>query len=883
MREWLTRADQQWPLTGRIEELDLLRGSVSAGPVVVGGGAGVGKTRLTSEWAREIEGPVVSVTATATAASIPFGAFARWVPPELASGGDRLTILLAVCDAIERSARTVVVDDAHLLDEASAAVALALAEEHRVALIATVRTGEALPDAISALWREGLGTRLDLLPLSQIEVDRLVVGRLGSRVDPLVRRRAWDLSSGNPMFVRELVDGAVADGALRLVEGTWRWDDDARPPRRLVEVVEHRLASVDPADRRLLELLARGEPLQVALLASLDDGDRLDGLARAGLVAPTAGDPEAIVLAHPLYGEVLRATTPRLTDRRNCAALIRAASEHPEGAGIDPVRVGLWAVEGQVAEVDAEVLLDAAVRAVALRDDGLGLRLAEAAEGAGAGSRARLLEARCLAELGRDAEHAEVLAGLDHDPDPAVRSESASMRAFHELWAGNGLTAGRRVLVEALATTEPPHDAMLASSAATFALYDLDLAASIDLATSLRDSAETPDARLHGIVLAAAAAALDGQPEPAEQLVAERFGEVLAVAPTDPVPPAWTAISLCWSRLWTGRVDEAHAFFTAILDGLALTEQRAFRALPLLVVGRLEVDQGKVALGAEKIADAVDLLGDDSRYWFGRPTMALAELSAALGQLGDADGARKALADARSRDHVDSPYLRHHLLRAEAWTAAARGESSRARSLARDVVALGREHEATMIELVGLTDATRLGDPEAAAPRLEELRDERPLLVSVAAWSRFARGLANGDGEELDAASVDLEQAGYRLAAAEASFQAIRNHGRLGLRRREAAAADRSATLGDWCGVTATPLLTSGEVRSLGADLTAREREIAHLVVAGRTNREIASTLGVSVRTVNSHLNHAYTKLGTSERGDLARLLGRANGDGAPA
>lgn len=877
MRERLTRAEVQWPLTGRIEELELLRRSVSSGPVVVGGGAGVGKTRLASDWARAAASPVVSVTATAATASIPFGAFARWVPPELASSGDRLTILLAVSDAIERSASTVVVDDAHLLDDASAAVVLKLAEEHEVALVATVRTGEPLPDAISALWREGLGTRLDLLPLSQGEVDRLVVGRLGSRVDPLVRRRTWDLTSGNPMFVRELIDGAIADGTLRLVGDTWRWDDDARPPRRLVELVEHRLGSVDPSDHHLLELLARGEPLHLRLLAALDDSERLDRLARDGLVAAAPGDPEMVVLAHPLYGEVLRATTPRTTDRRNCATLIRAAAAHPGAAGIDPVRIGVWAVEGEVEDVDAELLLDAAVRAVALRDDGLGLRLAEAADRAGAGSRATLLVARCLAEMGRDEEHAQVIALLDHDPDAGVRAEAASMRAFQALWAGTGLTEARHVLDAALTTTDSPHDAPLTSAAATFALYDLDLAAVSGLCDA--GPAAAPEARLHGIVLSAAADALDGRPEPAEHVVSELLGEVLAAAPTDPVPPAWTATSLFWARLLTGRVDETHTFFSAVLDGLALTEQRAFRALPLLLLGRIEIDQGRVELGAEKVADAIDLLGDDSRYWFGRPTMALAELSAAYGQLGDAERAGSALADARSRDHVDAPYVRHHLLRAEAWTAAASGRSSRARDLSLELVELGRQHGATTIELIGLADAARLGGPEVAAPRLEALQAERPLLATVAAWARFARGLANRDGEELDAASVDLERSGLRLAAAEASSQAVRHHARVGLRRREAAAADRAATLCAWCGPVATPLLTGGEARLVGSDLTTREREIAHLVVEGCTNREIASMLGVSVRTVNSHLNHAYTKLGTSERGDLARFLGRAGGE----
>ena len=52
--------------------------------------------------------------------------------------------------------------------------------------------------------------------------------------------------------------------------------------------------------------------------------------------------------------------------------------------------------------------------------------------------------------------------------------------------------------------------------------------------------------------------------------------------------------------------------------------------------------------------------------------------------------------------------------------------------------------------------------------------------------------------------------------------------------------------------------------------LTARERQIARLAALGCTTRDIASQLNVSVRTIDSHLAHAYTKLGVKSRRDLA-------------
>jgi DNA-binding CsgD family transcriptional regulator len=48
---------------------------------------------------------------------------------------------------------------------------------------------------------------------------------------------------------------------------------------------------------------------------------------------------------------------------------------------------------------------------------------------------------------------------------------------------------------------------------------------------------------------------------------------------------------------------------------------------------------------------------------------------------------------------------------------------------------------------------------------------------------------------------------------------------------------------------------------------------VARLAATGRTNREIAETLFLSVRTVETHLSHAYHKLGARSRTELAPVL----------
>jgi ATP/maltotriose-dependent transcriptional regulator MalT len=60
-----------------------------------------------------------------------------------------------------------------------------------------------------------------------------------------------------------------------------------------------------------------------------------------------------------------------------------------------------------------------------------------------------------------------------------------------------------------------------------------------------------------------------------------------------------------------------------------------------------------------------------------------------------------------------------------------------------------------------------------------------------------------------------------------------------------------------------------------GAPLTTREREIAALVAAGRSNREVAEELVLSSRTIEAHLRNIYAKLGVRSRVELASAVGR--------
>ena len=66
------------------------------------------------------------------------------------------------------------------------------------------------------------------------------------------------------------------------------------------------------------------------------------------------------------------------------------------------------------------------------------------------------------------------------------------------------------------------------------------------------------------------------------------------------------------------------------------------------------------------------------------------------------------------------------------------------------------------------------------------------------------------------------------------------------------------------------PQAAAARVDSAGGSLTPREREIVALVATGRTNRQIADTLVLSGRTVETHVRNILGKLELSSRAQIA-------------
>ena len=139
------------------------------------------------------------------------------------------------------------IDDAHLLDDGSAALAHHLAATGTAFVLVTIRTGETAPDPIVALWKDGLAVRLELQPLSGAEAAGLLSEVLGGQVDTATAHRLWDQSGGNALFLRELViSGLRAGHAPASAAACGSAGHRGRPGPRLTELIDARLGTLSP-------------------------------------------------------------------------------------------------------------------------------------------------------------------------------------------------------------------------------------------------------------------------------------------------------------------------------------------------------------------------------------------------------------------------------------------------------------------------------------------------------------------------------------------------------------------------------------------------------------------------------------------------------------
>jgi DNA-binding CsgD family transcriptional regulator len=862
--------NRSWPLVGREDTVLLIRRTLAERrAVVVTGAAGVGKTRLMTEAAESAPGRVLAwVKATTSATAIPFGAATELLPDagsEPAIG--RAATIRRIVDHVRRlGARdevVVVVDDAHLLDDASATLIHQLVITGAARVVATLRASESAPEPIVSLWKEGLAERIELPALTVAELRQLLLAVVDGPVDELTVQKLWRLTLGNALFVRELVEAGLGSGNFSSVEGVWRWDGPVAPSTRLSELIDARMGRLDHRQRELLEMLAVGEPLGSELLVAAGMSADLESVETRGLaISEQAGRRVQVRLAHPLYGEVLRERTSAARTRRLYRALASVVATTGARREEDRLRVVAWQLAGAV-EVDSATLTDAARRAIQV-DFALAERLARAALDAGAGFSAALLLAKALVGLSRPGEAEEVLARLGSAPaTDGERAELAAVRAAN-LYLGLGDFAGADAALQAAASNNEQGYAQLALARATYLVYDGRCWDALRLLDNLEVSAHE-DAATGWQELATRSMAL---------AVAGRYDasltcswQALVTARGAGSDTAWEDGALNGSRamtyVWSGEFARAEALVQPLY---VRALERGWSTEPVLYANV----HGEAALYRGQVQTARRWLNAAKTHAAGKvpvPFIAtvfgdLAKAAAAVGDLIEAESALEEM----ERSLSSSPGLFHPWGGlARGWVAAQRGELRAALRHAFEIADLAARTGQTHFEVTALYDALRFGGGTSAARRL--IRATRGVDGALAAlYRRHAQALTAADGVGLLETAEALHALGSNLYAAEAAAQAAclyRAAGRVGT------ALDASRRSGAWAslceGARTAPLLALDE----SDGLTKREREVSQLAARGLTSKQIAGRLGISPRTVDNTLRRVYAKLGVTNRRQL--------------
>jgi DNA-binding CsgD family transcriptional regulator len=440
--------------------------------VLLGGEAGIGKTRLAEEVLRDADG-VAFVRGAATPGCSPFGpvvgalrAFLRTEPdglaecgplrphlalllPELGEGratDDRATLFEAVrCGLVamvRRRPTAMLLDDLQWSDEATLELLAALGpglDELPLLVVAAYRSDELtrahpLRRLRHDLRRDRALHDMTLGPFAAEESATLIAQQLGEAPAPRLASALHARTGGVPFFLEELT--AALSAGERLVPGpsgpALALDDDVPLPQTIRDAVLVRTGSLSERARAVAETAAAlGVSFDVDLLVELEGEDGLSELLAVGLIRDE--EPGRAIFRHPLAREAIYEDVPWLRRR----ALHRRLAEALSARDADPAEMATHWLAARDAPRALEALL-AAIPAVA--------QVHAYRDAARLGRQALDLwpegerEAERLEVVERYAQHAE-LAG---DLNEAARAQREVVAARRAAGAGSALADAER-------------------------------------------------------------------------------------------------------------------------------------------------------------------------------------------------------------------------------------------------------------------------------------------------------------------------------------------------------------------------------------------------------------------------------------------------------
>jgi DNA-binding CsgD family transcriptional regulator len=804
--------------------------------------------------------------------------------------GDRV-VAVAVLGALRALARSgpllLAVDDIQWLDPSSRKVlsfALRRLHDEPVRLLASCRTGPRSEDAAEADL--GLpGERLFVGALSVGTLQRIVRTRLGQSLSRPTLTRLHRATGGNPMMFLEMA---------RALQRRGREPEAGEPlpvPGDLRLLVTERLRGLSSVTRQLLLVTAALAQPTVGLVASATGGP--DEYRRALAEALDAGvlelDGHRLRFTHPLIASIpYEDLTP---DAR------RRLHERLAQSVTDPEQRARHAALG-AAEASASVAAALDVAAQRARSRGSLDSAAELAELAmtatPAGAPGDLLRrtvaaAEYLFFLGDPARARTVVAaGLQAaSPGPArvpgllLQATIASSEhgdATVARWCEQALAeAGDDQLLLArchatFAETSPSGaeaDLMHAQSAVEL-LQGTDSPPSDLLSNALTNLALHGCRLGHGLAMTTLERAVALQAEGMLPPVSDRAG---------------MALGMCLKVV--DRFEDSRSWLQAIRR--SAEDEGDDSALPNTLghLAILECWAGEYQLALKYAAEGRD---HASRIGCRAPMLASAHVLALahVGRLTEArDLAEDDLASDEALGYVSAVALH---LRSLGFTELAAGNVSAAASHFLRAVAISREigiGEPAIMRLHpdAVTALVAVGNIDAAQRLTDELdastaRNHLPWSTVMASRCHgilhAAAGNTAGAIDAFERALADHERLPMPFEEARTRLlfgTVLRRSGRRSDARRE---LDAARTVFISLGTPVQAEQARSELAVIGGkpgsdgDLTAMERRIVALVGTGQTSREVASTLFMSVRTVESHLGHIYRKLGLRSRTELA-------------
>ena len=823
----------------------------------------------------------------------------------------------------------VVLEDLHWADTSTLDLVAFLAhnlDDRRVLLLATYRADE--PSSAARVRRLADGVRrsgsalvLELGPLEQEDLTALLAAHAGAPPPAALTDAIVARSEGNPFFAEELLAAAGDRGGAL--------------PRGLRDLLLQRVAGLDPATQSLLRLAAAagrdvGYPLLRAV-AARPEPDLRQSLRRAVehgvLVAEQATGSfrfRHALLAEAIYATILPGEREELHARlahelaRSAAAEPAELAPHWAAAGrsaealaasVEAARQaqGVFGLAEALAHVERALTLWETVpnSAELLKADLAELCswAAELASQTGAAPRAVELAQRAidLVEKGDSLRAARLYDRLGRYLHESGRTDAA-LSAFErvvELVPAQPPSAERAQALAALA-----HGLMLAwrfdeslaiceqalALARAVGAHAVELRALLDLgrdlaylgradegfgylwrALELAEENGDPLALLHAYVSLTDVLTMLARPEESAR-VGERGLEVVRRYGIDSTLLVANSIE---ALVAIGEWDEADRASAAALRAITAN----FPYMLLMLRADIELGRGDFEAARAHLEAALATLRKDRGQ--GIYDVFLAELALWERRWTEADQAvRDGLASANSRQAAQlrvwfcAKGLRAHaelaaLARARRGTDAVRTWLARARRLIAVARRAAEEAAAVTPNAAGwlaLAEAEYQRARGVARPELWSdaaatwERLQRPPLVAYCRWRQAEALVAAGASRAQ--ASGPLRQAhavAARIGAKPLAEQLelLAQRARLELASPDVGSPDGKEGLGELLG------------------LTPREAEVLTLVARGYTNREIAATLVISVRTAGVHVSHILRKLGAPNRLEAAAIVHR--------